>query len=79
MPTEIEQVTASALRLPANERAALAHRLIATLEELPEADVEALWIAEAERRSFEIDRGDARLLNAEDAFRSLHALLDKCR
>lgn len=47
-----------ALELSADERAALAAALIETLDEGPvDADVEAAWAAEIERRIAEIDSG----------------------
>ena len=40
-----------ALVLPAQERARLAERLLESLDNLPERDVEALWLDAAERRA----------------------------
>lgn len=46
-----------ALKLSADERAALAAALIETLDEPADADVEAAWDAEIERRVADIDNG----------------------
>lgn len=47
-----------ALKLSADERAALAAALIDTLDDgPPDADVEAAWAAEIERRIAEVDAG----------------------
>lgn len=43
-------VLKSALELPTDDRAALAYKLLASLDELDEAEAERLWTAEASRR-----------------------------
>lgn len=48
-----------ALKLSAEERAALAHDLLASIEAEPVEEVDAAWAAEAERRA-------RRLLSGED-------------
>ena len=54
---------------PLEERAALARWLLQSLEELSETEIEALWIAEAERRLAEMESGKVAPVSAEDAFR----------
>lgn len=56
-------------RLPVSERAALAKWLVQSLDELPEAEVEALRVAEAERRLDELAQGAAEPIPAEEALR----------
>jgi len=53
-------VLAQALELPPEERADVAKRLIASLDEPADADVEAVWLAEVERRLQDVDRGTAK-------------------
>jgi putative addiction module component (TIGR02574 family) len=60
MSPSIESVEAEALRLPAQERANLVERLIASLDIDPQ--VEDAWAAEVERRAAEIDSGAVALL-----------------
>ena len=51
-----------AFKLPAEQRAALASSLIASLDDRPvDEDVEAAWAAEIARRIRRIDRGTAKL------------------
>jgi putative addiction module component (TIGR02574 family) len=54
-----DELRQHALQLPPRERAALAADLLASLDGEPEADVEAAWAAEVERRA-------RRLLSGED-------------
>jgi hypothetical protein len=53
----IEPLRAEALRLSPEGRAHLARELLSSLDELSEAEVEALWIEEALRRDDELDQG----------------------
>jgi putative addiction module component (TIGR02574 family) len=50
-----DQLEAAVLQLPASERARLAERLIASLDE--DAELELEWQTEAERRDDEITSG----------------------
>ncbi len=50
-----DQLEAAVLQLPASERARLAERLIASLDE--DAELESEWQTEAERRDDEITSG----------------------
>lgn len=63
-----------ALQLPMSDRAALAEQLLASLENLPEAEVEKLWFAEAVRRAEEIDKGLVSLIAADQVRREAQAL-----
>ena len=53
----IDELTREALALDPEGRAHLAHRLLGSLDELSEAEVEQLWLAEAARRDAAIDAG----------------------
>lgn len=50
MTLSIKDFEEAALKLPAGQRAALAERLIASLDTLDDAEAERLWVEEAERR-----------------------------
>ena len=50
MATRKDQLETKALKLPMDERADLARRLIESLEDAVVGDFEAEWIEEAERR-----------------------------
>ena len=68
-------VEEQALELPAQERAKLAERLLESLDDLPERDVEALWLEVAERRAKEIDDGSVELVTPEELDRRVKARL----
>jgi putative addiction module component (TIGR02574 family) len=51
------KLEAKALKLPPEERARLAERLISSLDRQADADSEELWIREAERRLEELESG----------------------
>jgi hypothetical protein len=53
----IDELMREALALDPQGRAHLAHRLLDSLDELSEAEVEQLWLAEAARRDAGIDAG----------------------
>ena len=65
----------AALRLPADERAALAEKLLSSLDEPSEAELERTWLAEAARRARELDRGEVRPISADDVRRKARSLL----
>jgi hypothetical protein len=65
----IEQVENEALKLKPEARAELAQKLLASLEDLPEEELERLWAKEAIRRDAELDEGSATMRDAEDVFR----------
>jgi putative addiction module component (TIGR02574 family) len=46
----IDDLTRAVLGLPVEDRAALAERLLASLDDLDEAELDRLWGEEAERR-----------------------------
>jgi len=54
-----EQLLGEALRLPEDERAEIAARLIESLEREVDPDVDAAWAAEIERRCAALDAGQA--------------------
>ena len=75
MSTNLDQLTADAMKLPLRDRVQLAQRLISTLDGEVEADTEALWFAEAERRLDELRSGKVQGIPAEDVFRKAREAL----
>jgi hypothetical protein len=69
MSTTIEKIALEILGLPAESRALLAEKLIESLDEKQDRDVEALWIKEAKRRSREIKSGKVKCKQAKDVLR----------
>jgi len=55
----IEEIKAEALQLTPEGRADLARELLASLDSMNDAEVESLWLDEAERRLAQLDRGEA--------------------
>jgi putative addiction module component (TIGR02574 family) len=64
-----------ALHLPLPERAKLAHKLLLSLDDMSESEIEAAWFDEADRRAKEIDQGLVRLIPAEEVSRKARDLL----
>ena len=63
--TELER---EARLLSPDERAQLVDALLDSLREAKLAEVEAAWAVEIERRVAAYERGDAKLVSAEDVF-----------
>jgi putative addiction module component (TIGR02574 family) len=77
MARPLARVEDDALQLSGEERARLAVRLLASLEEEAESpeEVEKLWLAEAEQRFEELRTGIVRGVPARDVFAQLRAKL----
>ena len=71
----IEQVETEALKLEPQARAKLAEKLLRSLDELSEKEIEQLWAEEALGRDGEIDSGAASSRDAEDVFRDARSRL----
>jgi len=69
------EVLKNALSLDVPDRAALAQRLLASLEDLSEEEAERLWAEEAQRRLEEYRAGRARAVSAEDVAKKAEKLL----
>ena len=68
-----EQVENEALKLKPEARAELAEKLLKSLEDLSDEEIERLWAEEAVRRNAELDAGTASMRDAEDVFRDARA------
>jgi len=77
MSSNLDQLTADAMKLSLRERVQLAQRLVSTLDDEVESGVEELWFAEAERRLEEIRSGKVEGVDADDAFRSAREALKR--
>ncbi len=78
MSLPLEQLEAEALDLPPKERAALAHRLIVSLDDYSDEDlteVELAWEQEIQRRVEEFRRGEVQTVSSADVFAKARALL----
>lgn len=75
MSPDFKKCEASALKLSASERAALAERLIASLDALDTAETERLWVEEAEARYQAYKKGELPGRPALEAIESLRKSL----
>jgi putative addiction module component (TIGR02574 family) len=71
------QLVEEALKLDPQERADVANRLLASLDGLSEAELEALWLAEAERRDRALDAGELKSIPAEKVFSEIRSRLGR--
>jgi putative addiction module component (TIGR02574 family) len=69
MAQKIDEVTMAALDLSIEERALLAGKLLLSLDEPSESEVENMWLEEAERRLKEFHEGRVCGTPADDVFR----------
>ena len=67
MSSNLDQLTADAMKLPLRDRVQLAQRLVSTLDEEVEVDTEKLWFAEAERRLAELHSGKVEGIESDEA------------
>ena len=75
MAHSLPEIENNALRLPPEDRARLAVRLLTSLEETTESaeEIEKLWIAEAERRFQELRSGAVQGIPAREVFAEFRA------
>ncbi|HYH45772.1 MAG TPA: addiction module protein [Thermoanaerobaculia bacterium] len=73
METRFEVVESEALRLSPGERAALAQRLLESLDE--DAEIEEAWAVEVERRIAEVESGAVQVIPMAEALAQVRAAL----
>jgi putative addiction module component (TIGR02574 family) len=73
METQLEILEAEALMLTLGERAALAQRLLASLDE--GAEIEDAWAAEIERRIADVESGAVQVIPIAEALAQVRAAL----
>jgi putative addiction module component (TIGR02574 family) len=72
MPTDAKAILEAALRLPHDERALLANRLLESLEPVfASPEIEAAWAAEIKRRLDDLDSGREKTIPWEQARRMI--------
>lgn len=69
MTEKMKEVEAAAMKLPLEERAELAGKLLLSLDLASESEIERLWLDEAERRLEEYRTGKLHGTPAEEVFR----------
>ncbi len=70
MSSNLEDIQRQISSLPAAEKAALAHALIAELDQSTDADAEQLWLDEARRRYDAYRQGELEARNGEEVMRA---------
>ncbi len=73
LQTQLEILEAEALKLTPAERAALAQRLLASLDE--DAEIEEAWAVEVERRIAEVESGAVQVIPIAEALARVRAAL----
>jgi putative addiction module component (TIGR02574 family) len=71
MSENIEAVFTAALALPPETRATLAERLLDSLKEEGQSEIDAAWAEEARKRLEAFDRGELKGVPAEEVMKSL--------
>jgi len=69
----LTDVEVEALKLNPGDRADLAQKLLDSLEDLSEKEIEELWIKEAIRRAKELESGEVVGIPAEEVFAEIRA------
>ena len=72
----LKEIETEAPQLDPAARARLANKLLNSLDTLSEAEVERLWVEEAERRNDQIEQGVVETRRAEDVIRDARARLE---
>lgn len=75
MPTLVEELSARAKALSAEDRARLAEELLDSLHGESDTEAEAAWDREIERRVAEIEAGAVELIPAEDVHTEARRLI----
>jgi putative addiction module component (TIGR02574 family) len=73
MQRNLEEIASEALKMNVESRAALAKRLLDSLEELTPAENERLWMEEAARRYEQLKAGRASSTPSDEVFARLEA------
>ena len=68
-----DKILEEALLLPADERASLVEKLLQSLNLPTEAEVDRLWVEEAERRVSQIEAGEVEAIPGEQVFAKIRA------
>lgn len=73
MERNLEDLASEALQMSVESRAALAKRLLDSLDDLAPEEYERMWVEEAARRYEQLKAGTARAIPSEDVFAKLEA------
>jgi putative addiction module component (TIGR02574 family) len=71
----VQEITRAAMNLTGEERAALAQRLLSSLDPTSDEEIAESWLEEARRRARDIDDGIVEPVPAEEVRRKALSLL----
>ena len=71
MSKDEKEILLAALSLPEETRAEIAERLLESLDESDQDEIDALWAREAEDRIAAFERGEIRAIPGDEVFSSL--------
>lgn len=63
-----EKIYEQAINLPVDERLILIEKLLISTNLPTQEDIDQAWALEVERRSEELDRGEAKLISGDEVF-----------
>lgn len=72
---KLARLEAEVLALPTNKRAALAQKLLLSLEDIPEPEFDRLWGEESARRAADVDSGKTKPIPGTVVARKARKLL----
>ena len=73
--SSLAEILKSAMSLDVRDRATLAERLLASLDDLTDEEAERLWAEEAQRRLEQYRAGRAKAVPAEEVHKKAKSLL----
>lgn len=73
--SNLAEILKNAMSLDVRDRATLAERLLASLEELTEEESERLWSEESQRRLEQYRAGRAKAVSSEEVHKKVKKLL----
>ena len=76
MDTQAQQILQTALALPHDDRVEIAESLLLSLDDETAEEIEAAWSEEIKRRIDSIDKGEARMIPADDVMREMRERLN---
>jgi putative addiction module component (TIGR02574 family) len=79
MAVNLEELATELLALPGAARAFLAEKLVESLDDFVEPDIQAAWSAEIERRVKEVEEGKVAGVPAEEVMRNVYRRLHETR
>ena len=74
MAASFDALTKEALVLPADQRLALAHQLLNSVEVAPDPEAETAWEQEIARRIVRLDAGESNPVSAAEVFARLQRI-----